>query len=63
MFTPSRYLIYSEHNKGAHNEDDISKMTESMNYFNISHLSSRDPTKYRRDSSVIHLHIDSVSSR
>ena len=28
---------------GVPNDEDISKITESMNYFNLSHLSSRDP--------------------
>lgn len=64
MFTPSRYLIYAEHIKGVPNDlDNVSKITESMNYFNISHLSSRDPAKCRRDSSHIHIQMDSISSR
>jgi len=47
MFTPARYLIYSEHMGGVPNDQDTTKMQESMNYFNLSHLSSKDPQKHQ----------------
>ena len=50
MFTPARYIIYSgEHKKGS--EGDLSKMTESMNYFNLSAFSSSKGFSHRRESS------------
>lgn len=50
MFTPARYIVYGGHGGGG--VDNISRGTESMNYFNLSIFSSRAPSHYRVNSLV-----------
>jgi len=47
MFTPARYIIFQGSAKGA--GDDVSKITDSMNYYNLSNFESKP--FHRRDSS------------
>jgi hypothetical protein len=47
MFTPARYIIYQSLNKTQ--GEDVSKITESLNYYNLSNFESKP--FHRRDSS------------
>ena len=58
MFTPARFIVFSGFNSNLTDNDNTSKRTESMNFYNLSGFESSKVNRlsyHRRDSSNINI--------
>eukprot|EP00347_Sterkiella_histriomuscorum_P017387 403349579 len=67
MFTPARYIVYQGNQYNNGNQDDVSKMTESLNFYNLSYFESNKGnirSMRPRDNSIIgHSYQQSINNK
>lgn len=55
MVTPAKFMVYSTNaNAGLSDNDNSKLMTDSMNFYNLSHFTSKQPSHHQRGLSSNH---------